>query len=56
LWASENLIVAQPIAAKVPWPSADWTFTPLGYKPTADGTAIVPIYAPGPRMLMRSFR
>jgi hypothetical protein len=52
LWAQGNLVVAQPIAAKVPWPAADWTFAPLGYKPTAAGGAIVPIYAPGLPMLM----
>ena len=52
LWLDGNLIVSQPIAAKVPWPDADWTFTPLGYKPSAAGGAIVPIYAPGLPMLM----
>jgi hypothetical protein len=52
LWVDGNLIVSQPIAAKVPWPEADWTFTPLGYKPAATGGALVPIYAPGLPMFM----
>ncbi len=52
LWAHGNLVVSQPIARKVPWPDADWTFTPLGYKPAPAGGAIVPMYAPGLPILM----
>jgi hypothetical protein len=55
LWAQGNLIVAQPIAAKVPWPNADGTFAPLGYKPWSADHAIVPTYAPGLSMLMALF-
>jgi Dolichyl-phosphate-mannose-protein mannosyltransferase len=55
LWTQGNLIVDQPIAAKVPWPNADWTFAPLGYKPWSAGHAIVPTYAPGLPMLMALF-
>lgn len=52
LWVQGNLIVSQPIARKVLWPDADWTFAPLGYKPAPAGGAIVPIDAPGLPMLM----
>jgi Dolichyl-phosphate-mannose-protein mannosyltransferase len=56
LWAQGTLIVSQPIAATVPWPHADWTFTPLGYTPWTGGDhSIVPIYAPGLPMLMALF-
>jgi Dolichyl-phosphate-mannose-protein mannosyltransferase len=55
LWAKGQLQVVQPIAAKVPWPLADWTFAPLGYKPAPGGGAIVPTYSPGLPMLMALF-
>lgn len=52
LWASGTLHVPQPIAARVPWPSADWTLSPLGYRPATFPGAIVPTYAPGLPMAM----
>ncbi len=33
LWLAGDLHVHQDFAAAVPWPNADWTFTPLGYRP-----------------------
>lgn len=47
LWIKGQLHIEQPLAGKVPWPFGQLTLTPLGYRPTADGTAIVPVYAPG---------
>ena len=52
LWLSRDLVVEQPIATQVPWPDADWTFTPLGYRPAQKPGAIVPVYAPGLPVLM----
>ena len=52
LWLSRDLIVEQPIAAQVPWPDADWTFAPLGYRPAQQPGAIVPSYAAGLPLLM----
>jgi hypothetical protein len=54
LWLAGDLHVHQDFAASVPWPNADWTFTPLGYRPAANHT-IVPTYAPGLPLLMAIF-
>jgi hypothetical protein len=54
LWLAGDLHVHQDFAASVPWPNADWTFTPLGYRP-APGHTIVPTYAPGLPLLMAMF-
>ena len=55
LWSEGNLIVQQPIAARVTWPNPNDTLTPLGYKPATSNHAIVPTYAPGLPMLMALF-
>jgi hypothetical protein len=61
-----RLAIEQPWAADVPWPNAEWSFTPLGYTPSRpvrftvggyappaqDRWAIVPTYSPGLPMLM----
>ena len=52
LWLARDLVIEQPIARQVPWPVADWTFTPLGYRPALQPGAIVPVYAPGLPVLM----
>lgn len=54
LWLRGNLHVRQDFAAQVPWPNADWTFSPLGYRP-AEGHVLVPTYAPGVPLLMALF-
>ncbi len=54
LWLAGDLHVHQDFAASVPWPNADWTFTPLGYRP-AEPHTIVPTYAPGLPLLMAGF-
>src|SRR5688500_6648508 len=49
-----DLRVHQDFVASVPWPHAEWTFTPLGYRPAAHYT-IVPTYPPGLPLLMLVF-
>lgn len=56
LWLSRQLSVSQPWAVTVPWPNGQWTFTPLGYRPSLDGTAIVPTYSPGLPLLIAGFK
>ena len=51
LWTRGGLHVHQDFVAQVPWPNADWTFTPLGYRPAGDHV-LVPTYAPGVPLLM----
>jgi len=52
LWLEGDLVVEQPIVQKVPWPDARWSVTPLGYRPTDDGRAMVPTYSYGLPVLM----
>ena len=49
LWLARDLVTEQPWVGAVPWPDAEWSFSPLGYHPSpAQGQgAIVPTYAPG---------
>lgn len=54
LWLAGNLHVRQDFVAAVPWPNADWTFTPLAYRPADDHT-ILPTYPPGLPLLMALF-
>ncbi len=54
LWRAGDLRVHQDFVASVPWPNADWTFTPLGYRPS-DNHTLVPTYAPGLPLLMTLF-
>src|SRR5262249_5385580 len=54
LWLAGDLHVHQDFVASVPWPNADWSFTPLGYRPAAHHT-LVPTYAPGLPLLMAAF-
>jgi hypothetical protein len=52
LWASGALHVPQPLALALPWPAAEWTLSPLGYRPATFPGAIVPTYPPGLPMAM----
>lgn len=52
LWLNGHLRVAQPWAAPFEWPNADWTFSPLGYRPGPEPHTIVPTYAAGMPMMM----
>ena len=38
---------ALPLSASIDWPDKDWTLSPLGFKPSPAGGAIVPTYPPG---------
>lgn len=52
LWRTGELRIAQPLAAQLPWTNAQEVLSPLGYRPSPDGTSIVPTYAPGLPLLM----
>jgi len=52
LWLSGRLKIDQPDVRRAPWPSPEWTFSPLGYRPSADRNSIVPVYSPGLPMIM----
>ena len=52
LWLARDLVVEQPFTAGMPWPQADLTFSPLGYRPAVHPGAIVPTYPPGLPVLM----
>jgi dolichyl-phosphate-mannose-protein mannosyltransferase len=48
LWLRGDLVIKQPWVAQVPWPNAEWSFSPLGYRPSArERWTIVPTYSPG---------
>jgi len=51
LWLSGHLHVHQDFVAGVPWPYAEWTFSPLGYRP-AENHTIVSTVPPGLPLLM----
>jgi hypothetical protein len=52
LWLAGDLVTEQPMVRQVPWPDAPQTLTPMGYRPTADGTATVPTYSYGLPLMM----
>jgi Dolichyl-phosphate-mannose-protein mannosyltransferase len=54
LWRTGDLRVRQDFVASVPWPNAEWSFCPLGYRPAGNYT-IVPTYPPGLPLLMLLF-
>ena len=54
LWLTGDLHVHQEFVASAPWPNADRSFTPLGYR-AVEHHAIVPTYAPGLPVLMALF-
>ena len=47
LWRAGALTVSQPAIAEAPWPSAAWTYSPLGFRPGPQPGTIVPTYPPG---------
>ena len=55
LWLQGLPIQREPLAAAVPWPHAEWSFSPLGYRPGAEPGAIVPTYPPGLPLTMAAF-
>lgn len=54
LWRKGDLRIHQDFVASVPWPNAEWSFSPLGYRP-GDHYTIVPTYPPGLPLLMALF-
>jgi len=54
LWLTGHLVIKQPWVAEVPWPNAEWSFSPLGYRPAEPPGqwAIVPTYSPGLPLLL----
>jgi hypothetical protein len=58
LWLRGDLKIAQPWVADVPWPEPQWTFTPLGYRPSPveNDWSLVPVYSPGMPLLMAGAR
>ena len=54
LWVERDLRIEQPWVADLPWPNANWTAAPLGYRPVEyeESLAIVPTYSPGLPLLM----
>ena len=56
LWLNGTLIVEQPLHDQVTWRWANWTLSPLGYRPGQTGGTMVPAYAPGLPLLMAAFK
>ncbi len=56
LWERASPITPEPLIARVDWPYAEWTFTPLGYRPGIVRGTFVPIYSVGYPMLMGAIR
>jgi hypothetical protein len=55
LWLAGTLKVDQAWAQHVPWPSARWSFTPLGYHPSErpeEPWVLRPVYSPGLPLLL----
>lgn len=51
-WARGTLPRAQPLPMSVPWPSADASLAPLGYRPGPQPRTMVPTYAQGLPLMM----
>ena len=51
-WASGELPRASPLPLSLPWPSADFLQSPLGYRPGPHPHTMVPTYAPGLSLVM----
>jgi hypothetical protein len=48
LWTSGSILQTQhPLAREAPWTNAAWSFSPLGYVPTADLAYVAPAYPVG---------
>jgi Dolichyl-phosphate-mannose-protein mannosyltransferase len=56
LWLTGSLHIPQPAAESAPWPLRDWTFAPIGYRPSVDGDSIVPTYPPGLPLILAAFK
>jgi hypothetical protein len=59
LWIKGQLKIPQTWAQQAPWPSSQWSFAPIGYRPGLtdnDAWSLVPIYSPGLPLFMRRQR
>ena len=56
LWERGALITNESLIEKVDWPFADWTFSPLGFRPGVKRGTIVPLYSTGYPMVMGLIR
>jgi hypothetical protein len=54
LWTEGRLHVTEPVSQWARWPIADWTLSPLGYRPGTSRGTIVPFYPPGYPLAMAS--
>ena len=55
LWLHGDLHIKQPWVGQMSWPQRDWSFAPLGYRPSSPDGTIVPTYSPGLPMVMAIF-
>jgi len=55
MWLNGLPIRTEPLAATVPWPLAEWSLSPLGYRPGLEPGIIVPTYPPGLPLTMAAF-
>jgi hypothetical protein len=55
LWLHGDLHIKQPWVAQMTWPQREWSFAPLGYRPSSPDGTIVPTYPPGLPILMAAF-
>ncbi len=56
LIAHGRLSVDQPFVRTMPWPFADWSFSPAGYRPAPWRGSIVPTYSAGVPLVMALFQ
>jgi len=56
LWLKGTLITNQPLHDEMSWRWANWTLTPLGYRPGEIGGTMVPTYPAGLPLLMAAFK
>ncbi len=55
LMVEGRLHLDEPLAAEVPWPFAEMSFAPLGFRPAAERGVYVPVYPPGLPAVMALF-
>ena len=56
LLSSGHLLRDEPLARQVRWPDAEWTFSPLGYRPGVNPGEIAPTYPSGFPVVMAAAR
>lgn len=56
LIAHGTLRIDQQFVRTLPWPYADWSFAPAGYRPATERGFIVPTYPPGVPLIMALFQ